>query len=203
MISKYSCYFFLFLISLINGIKINDNDFLTKQARNLIRKIDRISKYESNNDQNDEIIMNILVEKLYEYIFTNDIKREGIDINDFNKIREKRNNASEGIKDGTYDINTKEPVSFDRGYQVSFQINPDPWNETQYDFIAYKMSLLSDNKVYLGVFDSQPEVSFHFDDIELANSLAILWKQYSIWDWSASAQILNPHFDGKSDDELV
>ena len=201
MISKYSCYLFLLLISLINGIKINDNDYLTKQARNLIRKIDRISKFDVNNDNNDDIIMNILVEKLNVLIFQNDIKREGIDRRDFDNMWQKRDNISEDIEAGTYDINTKEAVSFDRGYQVSFQTEYDIYNSTEYDDLAYKMALLSDNRAYLGVYDNKPEISFHFDDIELANTMAIRFEQYSIWDWGASDEIPNPHHPKNNTDQ--
>ena len=37
-------YFLFFSISFINAIKLNDNDFFEKMERNLVRKIDRISK---------------------------------------------------------------------------------------------------------------------------------------------------------------
>ena len=92
------------------------------------------------------------------------------------------------------DIYTKEKVSFDRGYQVSFETSYDSYTDTEYEDIAYKMSLLSDNNVYLGVYSSVPELSFYFEDLELANVLAIVFNQYSIWDWSASDEILNEYF---------
>ena len=60
------------------------------------------------------------------------------------------------------------------------------------------MSLMSDNKAYLGVYDNKPEISFHFDDIELANALAVRFDQYSIWDWSVLDEILNPHFKNET-----
>ena len=142
--------------------------------------------------------MDILVDKFNEFIFTHDIEREGIDRNDFDNMMEKRDNISHEVGAGTFDINTKEAVSFDRGYQVSFQTEWDIYNSTEYDDIVYKMSLMSDNKAYLGVYDNKPEISFHFDDIELANALAVRFDQYSIWDWSVLDEILNPHFKNET-----
>ena len=187
MNSKYSFYFFLAFFSFINSIKINDNDFFTPEMRNLVRKIDRISK---NNK--DEHIMNILIEKLRDFIFTHNITREGASREKYNGIRNKTN-ISDYAGDGTYDIYTHEIVNFDRGYQVSFETVLDNYTDTEYEDIVYKMSLLSDNTAYLGVYSSDPEISFHFDDIELAFVLAILFDQISIWDWSASDEIFNEY----------
>ena len=44
------------------------------------------------------------------------------------------------------------------------------------------------------------KLSFYFEDLELANVLAIVFNQYSIWDWSASDEILNEYFIDKSSD---
>ena len=41
---KLSLYYLIIFATFINALKINDNDFLTQKAKNLIRKIDRISK---------------------------------------------------------------------------------------------------------------------------------------------------------------
>ena len=146
--------------------------------------------------------MEKLVEKLRIFIFTHDIKREGVDRSNFNGIIQKRNEMNK-TDDGTYNLYTKEAVTFDRGYQVSFQTEWDPYNDTEYEDIAYKMSLLSDNSAYIGVFSHIPEISFHFDDIELANTLSILFDQFSIWDWSISGEIVNPYFDNKTDENLA
>ena len=62
------------------------------------------------------------------------------------------------------------------------------------------MSLISDNSAYLGVYGSDPEVSFHFDDLELANVIAILFNQISIWDWSILDERFNEYFMNKTND---
>ena len=195
MSPKILLFFFFCFFSFINTIKINDNDFFTQQIRNLVRKIDRISK----NNQ-DEKIMNILIEKLRDYIFTHDIKREGAERSKYENIRNISQNVSDDTEDGTYDIYTKEKVSFDRGYQVSFETSYDNYTDDEFEDIAYKMSLLSDNSAYQGVYSLNPELSFHFDDLELASVLGTLFNQISIWDWSIMDERFNEYFVNKSSD---
>ena len=195
MSPKILLFFFFCFFSFINTIKINDNDFFTQQIRNLVRKIDRISK----NNQ-DEKIMNILIEKLRDYIFTHDIKREGAERSKYENIRNISQNVSDDTDDGTYDIYTKEKVSFDRGYQVSFETSYDNYTDDEFEDIAYKMSLLSDNSAYQGVYSLNPELSFHFDDLELASVLGTLFNQISIWDWSIMDERFNEYFVNKSSD---
>ena len=195
MSPKILLFFFFCFFSFINTIKINDNDFFTQQIRNLVRKIDRISK----NNQ-DEKIMNILIEKLRYYIFNHDIQREGAERSKYENIRNISQNVSDDTEDGTYDIYTKEKVSFDRGYQVSFETSYDNYTDDEFEDIAYKMSLLSDNSAYQGVYSLNPELSFHFDDIELASVLGTLFNQISIWDWSIMDERFNEYFVNKSSD---
>ncbi len=195
MNQKLLLYFFFCLFSSFNTIKINDNDFFTQQIRNLVRKIDRISK----NSQ-DEKVMNILIEKLREYIFTHDIERKGAERSKYDNIRNISQNVSDITEDGTYDIYTKEAVNFDRGYQVSFETLYDTYTDEEFEDIAYKMSLLSDNSAYQGVYSSNPELSFHFDDLELATVLGIVFNQISIWDWSILDERFNEYFVNKTSD---
>ncbi len=195
MSPKILLFFFFCFFSFINTIKINDNDFFTQQIRNLVRKIDRISK----NNQ-DEKIMNILIEKLRYYIFNHDIQREGAERSKYENIRNISQNVSDDTEDGTYDIYTKEKVSFDRGYQVSFETSYDNYTDDEFEDIAYKMSLLSDNSAYQGVYSLNPELSFHFDDLELASVLGTLFNQISIWDWSIMDERFNEYFVNKSSD---
>ena len=56
------------------------------------------------------------------------------------------------------------------------------------------MSLMSDNHVYIGVWATGIELSFHFDDFELANALSILYNQMAIWDWGTEEEIDNPYY---------
>ena len=190
MFKAYLFYFFFFCLTYINSIKLNDNDFFEPKYRNLVRKIDRLSK-NKNMDEISRIIFDSMVEKLHNYILTRDIERKEVDRSKYEDIYYRKNDTKNITEDGTYDLFTKEKVSFDRGYQVSFETDYDQLNKTEYEILAYKMSLMSDNNVYLGVYENTPELSFHFEDIELANVLGIVFDQISIWDWSISEQIYN------------
>ena len=190
MFKAYLFYFFLFSLTYINSIKLNDNDFFEPKYRNLVRKIDRLSK-NKNMDEISRIIFDSMVEKLHNYILTRDFERKEVDRSKYEDIYYRKNDTKNITEDGTYDLFTKEKVSFDRGYQVSFETDYDELNKTEYEILAYKMSLMSDNNVYLGLYENVPELSFHFEDMELANVLGIVFDQISIWDWSISAQIFN------------
>ena len=190
MFKAYLFYFFVFSLTYINSIKLNDNDFFEPKYRNLVRKIDRLSK-NKYMDEISRIIFDSMVEKLHNYILTRDIERKEVDRSKYEDIYYRKNDTKNITEDGTYDLFTKEKVSFDRGYQVSFETDYDQLNKTEYEILAYKMSLMSDNNVYLGVYENTPELSFHFEDIELANVLGIVFDQISIWDWSISEQIYN------------
>ena len=48
---------------------------------------------------------------------------------------------------------------------------------------------MTDNGVYLGIFEWDDEFSFNFDDYELANVICIIFSQYSMWEWIIKKQI--------------
>ncbi len=176
-------------ISFINSIRLIDNDFFEPEIKNLIRKIYRLSISKDN-----EVFMNILIERLKNYILNHELDQERAEAPKEKYINMgyiKGNFTVE--KDGTYDILTKEEVFFERGYQVSFEREYDDYPSEEYDNIAYKMSIMSDNHIYLGVYNSAPELSFLFDDFEVAKVFAILFNQYSIWDWSRDEGINNEY----------
>ena len=185
---KCLLFIILFNISFINSIRLIDNNFFDSDIQNLIRKIHRLSI------SKDEALMDILLNRLRYYILHHDLEEERKEINretfkDMIKI--KANFTVD--KDGTYDILSHEEISFDRGYQVSFEREYDSYSYEDYDELVYKMSLISDNHAYLGVYESYPEISFHFDDYDLANVIGILFNQKSIWDWSIMEDIKNPY----------
>ena len=94
-------------------------------------------------------------------------------------------------EDGTYDLYSHEKIEFDRGFHASFETKYDPYNENEIINLVYKLSLMTDNKVYLGIYAGDPEFSFYFEDYELANTIGILFNQISIWNWRKSREILN------------
>ena len=185
---KYLLFIVLFSISFINSIRLIDNNFFDSDIRNLIRKIHRLSL------SKDEVFMNILLKRLRYYILHHDLEKERAEVNREtfkNMIQIKANFTVD--EDGTYDILSHEKISFDRGYQVSFEREYDSYSSEDYDELVYKMSLISDNHAYLGVYEASPEISFHFDDYDLANVIGILFNQKSIWDWSIMQEIRNQY----------
>ena len=182
---KYFFIFFLFDISIISSINLKDNDFFSQEIYYLIKKINRFSM-----STNNEEYMNILIEKLKRYIFSHNIERPDNPKSKYNKVREKIFNFKE-IVDGTYDLYSHEIMHFNNGYQVSFETFYDSYTDEEYEEIVYKMSLMSDNSCYIGVYGSKPEISFYFENYELANVIAILFNQISIWDWRKDREIFN------------
>ena len=167
------------------------NDFFSEEMINLIRRIHKISSLQLNS-----IYIYPLIGKLRRYIFSRKIYRPEAPKERYQNLKIKKENFT-GEKDGTYDIHTHERISFNSGYQVSFEKKDDSYTSKEYDQIAYIMSLMSDNKVYLGVYDSTPEISFHFEDFELANVVSIIFNQNSIWSWKDNDKIKNRYYKDK------
>ncbi len=87
-------------------------------------------------------------------------------------------------EDGTYDIATKKPVEFPRGFQVTFcQIGDNYSDEDYAKKVNECLKNSSDGKTYAGKFESTPEISFHWNDREKAIAYAKANNQISIWDW--------------------
>ena len=182
-------FFFLILllinISIISSVRLIDNDFFTIEARNLVKKINRLSVSLEN-----EPILNILVERFKDYIFSHEIDRPGVPKEKYDNMTFLKYNFTKE-DDGTYDLYSHENIYLYEGYQVSFETSYDDYTSRDYDEICYKLSLMTDNSVYLGVWEGDAEFSFFFEDFDLANAVAILFNQYSIWDWSEMHSIDN------------
>lgn len=115
--------------------------------------------------------------------------------------------AKSVTEDGTYDLTTGKPRSYETGYQVSFQ---EETTERQ-GHDAYITDEEYDRKVEalkkelkvepdLGRF-GEPEVSFHVESKEKALELARRFNQESVYDWSTNGTtyecISNPDFVGE------
>ena len=172
-------------IQIISSIRLADNDFFTIEARNLVKKINRLSVSLEN-----EPILNILLKRFKEYIFNHEIDRPSVPKEKYNNLTLFKYNFTKD-DDGTYDLYSHENIYLYEGYQVSFETTYDDYTSKDYDEICYKLSLMSDNTVYLGVWGGDAEFSFYFEDFDLANAVSILFNQYSIWDWSEMDSIDN------------
>ena len=183
---------FLFIlilnICIINSTRLIDNDFFTPEMKNLVRKINRLSVSADN-----ENLMFILVKRLSNLIKSRKYERDEVPRDKYNDIGERKNSV-EKDEYGTYDIYSQENVFFDRGYQVSFETLFDDYTPEEFDEITYRMSLMTDNHVYIGIWATGVELSFHVDDFELANVLCILYNQMAMFDWSVYDEINNPYF---------
>ena len=176
----------------INIHNIKKNDFFTNEMIYLIEKIHYLSK----SKQNKNYIMP-LIWKLRRIIFSRKINRKEAPKEKYFNLKEIKYHFKKR-EDGTYDMHSNKKNNFYKGYQVSFETIYDSYSNKEYDEIAYKMSLMSDNHIYLGVYNSIPEMSFYFQDFELANVVSIIFNQKSIWDWFNNDEIINQfHEDRK------
>lgn len=93
---------------------------------------------------------------------------------------------------GTYDYHTGELVNLTDGYMVTFHQNePDEnghykshfgrYTDEEYDNIANKFAKDNDAEVYIGVFDSEPEISFRVKSFKQAMKLMVEHNQDSFW----------------------
>ena len=89
------------------------------------------------------------------------------------------NNRELFDKDGTYNLETLESVSYDYGYQVSFE-RP---NQSQ-EVIAQALELFQSlGTLHLGVWEGDKEFSIWVETLTLAVELATTYDQDAIWDW--------------------
>ena len=170
---------------------IRKNDFYTNEMIYLIKKINNLSK-----SQNNKYYIMPLIWKLKRIIFSRKITKNETSKEKYHNLKEKKYSFKKR-EDGTYYFHLNKKINFKKGYQVSFETLYDSYSHKEYDEIAYKMSLMSDNHIYLGVYDSKPEMSFYFYDFEIANVISIIFNQKSIWDWSNNDEIINQFHENK------
>ena len=185
ILTRYTLILFLTNLYLISCIRMKDNDFFTKEARNLVKKINRLSL----SLDNKPLLYNLLT-RFKKYILEHDIERPDVSKYKYENISQLKTNFT-GDDDGTYDLYSHEIVLFNKGYQVSFETSFDDYTEQDYDELCYKLSLMTDNNVYLGIWAGELEFSFYFEDYDLANAVGILFDQWAIWDWSVNYSIDN------------
>ena len=92
--------------------------------------------------------------------------------------------------DGTYDLDTLDQISYNKGYQVTFSQIGDKYTRREYaDRVNEFLAKSSDGKSSAGKFDGEPEVSFHVNSKREAMRLARKYNQISIWDWKNEVEI--------------
>ena len=63
--------------------------------------------------------------------------------------------------------------------------------------IVYKIAALLGRNADLGVYNNNPEISFHIIDKDLAFSLAAIFNQQTIWDWAKDDVLANHLYQEK------
>lgn len=108
---------------------------------------------------------------------------------------------SDRYEDGTYDIDTKESVNFNSGYQATFQQLNDKYTDKEFGELVKKYADSTDGKVYAGKFGGSPEISFHFENEKDALEICKKYNQVSYWNWETMEEVKNPYYKkGKGND---
>ena len=98
--------------------------------------------------------------------------------------------SSSKYPDGTYNVKTLKPVSYNSGYQVTFCRIGDNYSPKEYAAKVNEFLDISSDKVAsAGKFQSTPEVSFHVKDKSVAIKKAKKYNQISVWDWKKFREI--------------
>jgi len=98
--------------------------------------------------------------------------------------------SSSKYPDGTYNVKTLKPVSYNSGYQVTFCRIGDNYSPKEYAAKVNEFLDVSSDKIAsAGKFQGTPEVSFHVKDKSVAIKKAKKYNQIGIWDWKNDATI--------------
>lgn len=95
-----------------------------------------------------------------------------------------------GLPNGTYDIRTFAPVTYESGYQVTFCQVGDSYSDTEFALHISRFLVETDDyRISAGVYGNA-EISFNVPDKDTAIALAHAYNQISIWDWANGREIL-------------
>lgn len=119
------------------------------------------------------------------------------DKEDKTNYRDKITDVAKNSKEDnvTLDVETGKPVSFEKGYSVSFQQSSDTYNDEEYAEKVAECRDKCDGKVYAGKYGGDAEASFHTDNIDDAKELMYKYNQESIYDWQHETLIMNDKYD--------
>ena len=95
----------------------------------------------------------------------------------------------------TLDSETGKPVSFKKGYSVSFQQSTDNYSDEEYNAKVEECKSKCDGKLYAGKYGGDAEASFHTDSLEDAKEIMYKYNQESIYDWEHDTLIMNDKYD--------
>lgn len=90
---------------------------------------------------------------------------------------------------GTYTL-VGNPTYFESGYQVSFERPDDAYTSDLFDTLVIGLCARLGSVVYIGVWDGVKEISFHTEDRDEAEAVAVKYNQDAIWDWAKGCAIM-------------
>ena len=118
----------------------------------------------------------------------------------------KKVDSYRGKPEGTYDFRTGKAKEYSKGYSVTFHQNEanekggykshmGRYTDKEYDDLTNKVASEYGADVNVGVFDDEPEISFHTNSKRDAYKLMVKHNQHSIWDWKRGKIIVNKSYD--------
>ena len=99
-------------------------------------------------------------------------------------------NTFDVSEDGTYSSVTGNPVSYNGGYQLSFETESDNYTSEEYNNIVKALVVLTGKEPDIGYWGGNVELSFNVDSLELATELGRKYNQKAIWDWTNMTEIM-------------
>ena len=181
-----------------------ENDKLKIDFTNLENNFNDISeqlnttKYEYENiinqytNQNDTL--NDIFNKYQELFLIANIVNPNILKENYTNVKSKVREI-DGYPDGTYDFVTKEPLNYEKGYEISFETysrnSENYYSDEDYDNIVYKLSALFGANAQIGVYENNSMISYYLEDKNMSLAIAALFNQRTIWDWGNNDIIVN------------
>ena len=180
---------------IVVGVKLHNKK---KDYNKLEEKYNQLkNNYNSTNEfyskRNDSL--NYIFDAYQKLIQTTNVVNPNISKNSYKNVKQIIK-SSKNLTDGTYNLITKEPVSHNDGYQVSFETDSRNYEsgyytDEEYDDLVYKLAAILNVNASLGVYENNPEVSYHIKEKNTSLAMAALYNQISIWDWANDHEILN------------
>lgn len=106
----------------------------------------------------------------------------------------KLNTKIDKLTDGTYEYTTLKPIQFKDGFQATFQTLADNYNANEFWNLVTWYEKITDGTFYIGKYDGNIEISFHFDFENDAKEICKEYNQYSYWDWANNTEIKNKYY---------
>ena len=129
--------------------------------------------------QNDSLndIFNVFQKLIQDTEITNPM----ISKDNYKNVKEKVI-SSNNLPDGTYDFVTKEEISHNNGYQVSFETDSRNYesgyySDEEYDELVYKLACILNVNASLGVYETIPEISYYIKNKNTSLAIAALYNQ--------------------------